>query len=189
MNEKGVVHGRFQILHLKHMEYILAAKMRCKRLYIGISHPDDLYLGGVEADRHGIRKSDNPLTYLERYEMIHDALIDFGVKREDFEIIPFPITRPEYIQEYAPADAVYYLNVYDEWGDIKCEMLRNLDLEVEVLWRKTREERGVTGTDVRTAIAQGEDWQQLVPKTVYEYIMQHGIDQRIKDYAVFTGGN
>ena len=36
MIEKGLVYGRFQILHLKHVEYILAAKMRCKRLYIGI---------------------------------------------------------------------------------------------------------------------------------------------------------
>ena len=36
----GVVHGRFQVLHLKQMEYILAAKMRCQTLYIGITHPD-----------------------------------------------------------------------------------------------------------------------------------------------------
>ena len=28
MIETGVVNGRFQVLHLKHMEYILAAKMR-----------------------------------------------------------------------------------------------------------------------------------------------------------------
>ena len=39
MTETGVIHGRFQILHLKHMEYILAAKMRCKKLYIGITNP------------------------------------------------------------------------------------------------------------------------------------------------------
>ena len=51
MVETGVIHGRFQVLHLKHMEYLLAAKMRCQTLYIGITHPDDLYLGGLEADR------------------------------------------------------------------------------------------------------------------------------------------
>ena len=39
MTEKGMAHGRFQVLHLKHMEYLLAAKMRCKKLYIGITYP------------------------------------------------------------------------------------------------------------------------------------------------------
>ena len=79
MAEIGVIHGRFQVLHLKHIEYMLAAKMHCQKLYIGITHQSDLELGISNSDKHGIRKSDNPLTYLERYEMIHDALLDFGV--------------------------------------------------------------------------------------------------------------
>ena len=45
MIETGVVNGRFQVLHLKHMEYILAAKMRCRKLYIGLSE------SGRENDR------------------------------------------------------------------------------------------------------------------------------------------
>lgn len=36
MIDIGVVYGRFQILHLKHLEYILAAKMRCRKLYVEI---------------------------------------------------------------------------------------------------------------------------------------------------------
>ena len=40
MTRTGIVNGRFQVLHLKHMEYILAAKMRCDKLYIGITNPD-----------------------------------------------------------------------------------------------------------------------------------------------------
>ena len=44
MTRTGIVNGRFQVLHLKHMEYILAAKMRCDKLYIGITNPDgDVY--------------------------------------------------------------------------------------------------------------------------------------------------
>ena len=31
MKDIGVVNGRFQVLNLKHMEYILAAKMRCQK--------------------------------------------------------------------------------------------------------------------------------------------------------------
>ena len=44
MVEKGIVYGRFQILHFKHLEYFLAAKMRCRKLYIGIMVPDSSYL-------------------------------------------------------------------------------------------------------------------------------------------------
>ena len=67
----GVVHGRFQVLHLKEMEYILAAKMRCRTLYIGITHPDiSAYPATSALDEHGTTRLDTPLTYIERYEMI-----------------------------------------------------------------------------------------------------------------------
>lgn len=42
------------------------------------------------------------MTFLERFEMIQGALEDFGVQREEYEIIPFPMNRPEYITQYAP---------------------------------------------------------------------------------------
>lgn len=186
MVETGVIYGRFQVLHLKHMEYLLAAKMCCKTLYIGITYPDDSYLGVKNADRHGIRKSDNPLTYLERYQMIHDALIDFGVQRDQFEIVPFPISHPEYITQYVPEDATFYLGICDEWGEKQNQILTNLGLTVEVLWRRTEEERGVTGTQVRAAIASDADWQSMVPKTAYEYMVRNGIDERIKKLSMLT---
>ena len=36
----GVIHGRFQGLHLGHIEYLLEGKKRCKFLYIGVTNPD-----------------------------------------------------------------------------------------------------------------------------------------------------
>ena len=63
MVDVGVIHGRFQILHLKHMEYLLAAKMRCKKLYVGISNPDDSYIKDSENDKKRSKKTANPLTY------------------------------------------------------------------------------------------------------------------------------
>lgn len=180
MVETGVIHGRFQVFHLKHMEYLLAAKMHCKRLFIGITHPDDLHFATSENDTHGYIKRDNPMTFYERFEMIHDALIDFGVKREDFEIIPLPISQPEYILQYAPKDATYFMSISDKWGEEKHQIFKNLGLEIEVLWHKSEEEKGITATQVREAIANDKEWQTMVPKTVYEYIIKHKIDQRIK---------
>lgn len=173
MVDIGVVHGRFQILHLKHMEYLLAAKMRCKKLIIGITNPDGVY-------GRGHKDLSNPLTYYERFEMIHDALLDFGVKREEFEIMPFPIERPEILLNYAPEDAVYYMSIVDAYEEEKLKILEKLELQTEVLWRKSPETKGVTGSEVRAKIASGEDWKALVPKTVYQYIISGGIDKRIK---------
>ncbi|HBA64264.1 MAG TPA: nicotinate-nucleotide adenylyltransferase [Lachnospiraceae bacterium] len=179
MVETGVIHGRFQVLHLKHMEYLLAAKMRCKKLYVGISNPDDSFIRESESDRKRSTKPANPFTYFERMEMIRDALLDFGVKREEFDIIPFPISRPEYILQYAPKDATYFMSICDAWGEEKEKILTGLGVKVEVLWRKTPEEKGVTATEVRSSIVHGAPWKHLVPRTTYEYMVAHELDKRV----------
>lgn len=182
MVERGVIHGRFQVLHLKHMEYLLAAKMRCKTLYIGITHPDIVsYPATSPQDIHGTIQRDNPLTYIERYEMIKNALLEFGVKREEFEIIPFPISRPEILMQYTPEDAVYYMSICGEWDRQKCEILKERGLNVEILWERHGEERGITGTELREMIAENRDWKQYVPKAAAEYMESHGIDERIRE--------
>lgn len=179
MVESGVIHGRFQVLHLKHMEYLLAAKMRCKKLYVGISNPDESYTRMNENDRKRSTKQANPFTYFERMEMIRDALLDFGVKREEFDIIPFPINRPEYILQYAPKDATYFMSICDAWGEEKQRILSGLGLNVEVLWRRTAEDKGVTATEVRSRIVHGLSWKELVPKTAYDYMVERHLDERI----------
>ena len=181
MVETGVIHGRFQVLHLKHMEYLLAAKMRCKVLYVGVTHPDITAYPAVSAlDIHGTTKRDNPLTYIERYEMIKEALLDFGVKREEFEIVPFPVSHPEMLIQYAPENAVYYMSLCSEWDEERCRMLKELGLEVEVLWKRNGEEKGITGTQIRELIARVGDCRQYVPKTAAEYLTEHGLLQRIR---------
>lgn len=181
MVERGVIHGRFQVLHLKHMEYLLAAKMRCKVLYIGITHPDIIsYPATSPQDVHGATERDNPLSFIERYEMIKEALLEFGVKREEFEIIPFPVSRPEILMQYAPEDAVYYMSICGEWDKEKYEILKSQGLNVEILWERYGEERGITGTQLRETIAADGDWKQYVPKAAAEYIETHGIDERIR---------
>ncbi len=181
MIDTGVVQGRFQILHLKHMEYLLAAKMRCKKLYIGITHSDISCFGGTsELDIHGCREADNPLTYFERFEMIQGAMNDFGVKREEYEIIPFPVSRPELILQYAPGNATYYMSICSQWDEECNQILTDMGLTTEILWRKAEEEIGITGTEIRELITMEKEWQQYVPKTVAEYIDQHDIQSRIQ---------
>ena len=66
MIKTGVVHGRFQPLHLKHMEYILAAKMRCTQLFTGITRRDSIPTRDSVHYSHKSERSANRLTSLER---------------------------------------------------------------------------------------------------------------------------
>ena len=188
MTERGVVHGRFQGLHLKHMEYLLAAKMRCRLLYVGITHPDIFVCPAASSlDVHGTLVRDNPLAYIERYEMIRDSLLEFGVKREEFEIIPFPVDRPDVLAQYAPADAVYYMSICGEWDREKEKILSSLGLKTEILWERNAEEKGITGTELRALIAGDGSWRQYMPKAAAEYLTEHGLDERIKN--LFSAGS
>lgn len=180
MVDTGVVNGRFQVLHFKHMEYILAAKMRCGKLYIGLTNPDGMYIRETVNDENRSAKSANPLTYYERCEIIRGALREFNVPDAEFEFIPFPISRPEYILQYAPKQAVYYLGMYDEWDEERYKILTALGLTTDILWRKSVEEKGVTASWIRSCIATDEEWAHLVPKSVYEYITANQLDERIK---------
>lgn len=186
MVKTGVIFGRYQIFHLKHMEGVLAAKMRCNKLYIGITHPDIVaYASMSSLDVNGVTKRDNPLTYFERMEMIQGALRDFGVKRKEFEIIPFPISQPDLIPQYAPKDATYFMSLCTPWDEEKYRILQNLGLKTEVLWRRERDEKGINGTMVREMIRHNDpEWKQQVPRSVADYIMDHGIDMRIRELAL-----
>lgn len=183
MVDTGVIFGRYQIFHLKHMEGVLAAKMRCNKLYIGITHPDIVaYAATSPLDVNGITKRDNPLTYFERMEMIQGALRDFGVKRKEFEIIPFPISQPDLITQYAPKDATYYMSLCTDWDEEKYRILQSQGLKIEVLWRRNPEEMGLTGKAIRELITKNNsEWQQHVPRSVAEYMIDRGIDRRIRE--------
>ncbi len=179
MIETGVVHGRFQVMHLKHMEYILAAKMRCRKLFIGLTNPDSMHTRDSVNDINRSERSANPLTYYERYEMIRGAMREFNVPESQYDIIPFPINYPEYLLQYVPKDAVYYMGLFDEWDEEKYKILRSLDLDVEILWRRPLEEKGISASWVRSCIATGQEWQHLVPKSVYRYLTENRLDERI----------
>lgn len=179
MKRIGVINGRFQVLHLKHMEYILAAKMKCDKLYIGITNPDPRLTKADQADPNRSTKSANPLTYLERSDMLKGSLREFKVPDSEYEIIPFPINFPEYILNYSPSEAVYYVGICDEWDRKKKDILESLNLNVEVLWEKNPEDKGISAAKVREAIALEQPWKEYVPNFAADYIESHDLVKRI----------
>jgi cytidyltransferase-like protein len=175
----GVIHGRFQPLHIGHLEYLLAGKARCDLLVVGLSDPDPWQRKSEATNPERGQAGSNPCTFYERYLMVEGALRDEGVAPEDLRIVPFPISWPERLSHYAPRDAEYYLSIYDDWGDSKLKRLQELGLNTTVLWR--RDHKVTTGTRVRNLIASGGDWQRWVPAATARVIVEQGIDRRIVD--------
>lgn len=176
----GVIHGRFQGLHMGHMEYLMAGLNRCEFLYIGITNPDPKLSA---EDVHDLKRSSddaNPFTYYERAMMIRDALLEAGINRNRFETVPFPINFPELIHCYAPLSATFFVTIYDQWGQHKLDTLNQLGVKTDLMWTRTMDERFSTGQEVRKLIKAGESWTQLVPPAVAHYIKNNQLDKRIK---------
>jgi cytidyltransferase-like protein len=177
----GVIHGRFQMLHMGHIEYLLAGKSKCDFLYIGITNPDPDLTALNENDLKRSDMSANPLTYFERLDMIRDAMIEFGIKREEFEIVPFPINYPQLIKYYVPLNATFFVTVYDNWGLHKLKTIQDLGVSTDLMWTRTMDERFSSGKEVRNLIANGEKWEHLVPKSTAQYILRNNLSERVKE--------
>ncbi len=178
MVELGAVCGRFQIFHSDHLRYVLAAAERCEHLIVGITSPDSAVSPAEAADVNRGRAEANPCTYYERMKMVEGALLEAGLKRDFFDIVPFPIGKIELLRFYVPERTCVFVTILDEWGREKTQRMRDHGYEVEVLWEKT--EKNISSSMLREYIAQGKEWRQFVPQATYRFVTGNGIDKRIK---------
>lgn len=173
----GAVCGRFQIFHNDHLKYVLSAKKQCKHLIVGITSSDPSVSPQEQSDFNRGRQVANPCNYYERMMIIEHALHEAGISHENFNIVPFPIGRPELIKYYVPLDAVCFFTVYDDWGMEKFNRVKEAGYSTEILWKSDK--KGLSSTFIREQITKGNDWESFVPKAVYRYIMENRINERI----------
>ena len=95
--------------------------------------------------------------------------------------MPLPISQPERYRYYVPLSAVFFLSIYDDWGRRKKRYFESLGLETFVLREVPPEEKGISGTDVRRRMANGEPWHHLVPASVAALLEEWDIAQRLRD--------
>lgn len=181
MHSVGVIHGRFQVIHNDHLRYLLAGKARCDHLVVGITNPDPSLSREDEADPMRSTLLANPLTYFERYTMVKVALIEEGVVGQDFSVVPFPINFPELYRYYVPVEAVFFITICDTWGERKLDLLTGQGLNVEVMWRRTPDTKGLTGSEIRHRMVRGEPWEHLVPASTARLLVKWNIVDRLRD--------
>ena len=177
MVELGFIHGRFQLFHNDHLKYALLAKEQCKKLIVGIASPENATLIREEVDPHRSEAASNPFTFYERFNMVKLALLEAGIPREDFEIVPYPIERPEILYNYVPLSATSFFTIYDDWGYEKLHRLGDLGYGTHVLFVKR--EKAMCSTEIRQKIVNGDEWRNMVPNAVYEYIIENGLTEKV----------
>ena len=160
-HEWGCVHGRFQPLHNGHLEYLLRARDRCRRLVVGITNPDPARVRAEAASPHRHEPGSNPFTFFERAVMVRDVLLAEGLRSREFVVVPFPINAPELCRYYVPAGAVHFVRVYSDWEREKVRRLRDHGFTVEVI--DPGKEKEVSGAEVRRLLRSGLPWEHLVP--------------------------
>lgn len=178
--DTGVIHGRFQVLHNDHLKYLLAGKAHCNKLVVGITNPDPWLTRTERADPKRSDPLANPLTYYERHIMVEAALLEAGIQRHAFTIVPFPINLPDRYAYYVPMDAVFFLTIYDDWGRRKLQYFKNMGLTTFVLWEVPLHQKGISGSEIRSRIVKGQPWEHMVPACVASMIQSWGIPERLK---------
>ena len=177
---KGVIHGRFQILHNDHIKYLMAGKKLCKHLIVGITNPDPTLTKHHNSNPHRSTPIANPLSYYERYVMVETALLEQGLNFLEFSIVPFPINVPELIKYYVPVDEIFFLTIYDDWGRQKKKFFESLELKIHILWEVSLENKGLSSSDIREAMINGKPWEHFVPTSVVRLMKQWEIPLRLK---------
>lgn len=174
----GSVHGRFQLPHLGHQEYILRAMELCAFLWIGIARPDIRESLPCSVAEHRATAVSNPLTYYERITIIRDMLVDCGKKTDQFGFVPFPIDQPDRLPDFLPTSIPCLTTIYDDWNRHKIKELERTGYKVEVLWE--RNEKKYSGHVIRQSIIDGSiDWEQMVPQSTKRAVHNLEIKKRL----------
>ena len=169
MSNRALFVGRFQPFHNGHIHAI-------KEILKG--HEELLIVVGSAQMSH---EPDNPFTAGERLEMIKKALTEVGISTDSYMLIPIPD---------APAHRVWVSQVESQTPRFEV-VYTNQPLTRRLLVEAGYEVRGIElhmrerfeASEIRRRILEGEDWKELVPSKVYEYLTEIDGAGRIRDLA------
>lgn len=165
--KRGVFVGRFQPFHKGHLEFIKKILDEVNELVIIV---------GSSQYSHNL---DNPFTSGERITMIRKAIKEAGIELSKIWIIPVPDVHQHalwvsQIVGYSPKFDVVYANepltrrLFTEAG-FKVEPMHFIKREVYL------------ATKIRNRMKTEANWEELVPKSVANYIKEINGDVRIRD--------
>ncbi len=157
--------GRFQPFHKAHLKDIKNILKKCDDVVIAIG-----------SSQHSDTK-DNPFSAEERIEMVEDVLISEDIG--NYTIFPIPDIGNDkrWIEELislVPKFNVVYTG--NDWTENCFKKYRKKKFKVI----KIKLIPGINSTTIRDKILKGENWEELVPEKVVEFIERVKGVERIK---------
>ncbi len=160
--------GRFQPFHLGHLDALKQALAENDRVIIGIGSSEENYV------------EENPFTAGERFEMIENTLKAEGIPCEKYIIIP--VRNIENFSLWASHVKLLcppFQKLYSGSHIVK-ELFEKHAPDIEIIDVKMN--LNVNATEVRDKIlAEDSSWEELVPKSVAEYLKEKNTHDRLKD--------
>lgn len=166
----GIAHGRFQPLHLEHLDYILYIKDKCDHCVVAITNPFPTEVEPTELSPHRHEPDANPWSFFERYQIIRDALIDSGVPVDCFSIVPLSLDNECSWPSVLPNrdQSMFFVKVFSDWERSKLARFEQAGWPVSVI--SESEKKGMTASEVRLRLTRGGDWRSLVPAATQRFI-------------------
>jgi nicotinamide-nucleotide adenylyltransferase len=167
MVKRGLYVGRFQPFHLGHLYAIKDILKEVDEIII--------VLGSAQYS-HNVT---NPFTAGERLVMTRKALEEGGIDYSQFWIVPVPDVHLHMmwvsaVEGYTPRFQVVYSNE---------PLTRRLFMEAGYKVKAIRlfDRKLYSSTEIRIKMAQGEDWEKLVPTSVANFIKEIDGINRLQD--------
>ena len=156
---KALFIGRFQPFHNGHLKVIQALSKKYDEIIIGI---------GSSQYRDTV---DNPFSSDERKLMVEKSLDIIGITNYKIILIPDIHNPPKWVDHvisiYSDFDVVITNNPFTK----KLFEEKNIRVEQSELYNKQE----FSGKEIRKRIRNNENWQDLVPETVYNIIKTSNI--------------
>lgn len=161
----GLLVGRFQPFHLGHLHAVRYCLSKSDELIIVI---------GSALESHTSR---NPFTTRERIQMIFLALNESGISREKYIIIPVPDVRLSYlwvplVELLTPPFDIVFSN-----DPLTRRLFIERGYRVEAIPFFKREI--FSGNEFRKRVLKGENWLELVPKSVAVFLEKNNLLNRL----------
>ncbi|MEM2875143.1 MAG: nicotinamide-nucleotide adenylyltransferase [Candidatus Hadarchaeales archaeon] len=164
--KRGIFIGRFQPVHLGHVEAFKYILGEMDELIIGI---------GSSQEENTF---ENPLTASEREEMLKAALNEAGIDLSRVKIVGIPDVHDDerwvpHVESLVPKFSVVYSG--NPWVQ-RLFKERGYEVRTQPLFRR----RDYQGMTIRRRMAEGAKWESLVPESVVRILKRIGAEERLK---------